>query len=124
MWKHISNEHDGCVENVTFSWNVTRKFKKPMQRQLFEAVKIGRKRNETNLNTKYEYNGQRLRRFEVHKDRSYDCKVCGHLFSDVQDLKNHNTMFHVRINCDSENCSHIAFGESGHKEHLKNSHNS
>ena len=42
MFKHIEKEHAGNVESVAFSWKVTKKLKKPMQRQLYEAVKISR----------------------------------------------------------------------------------
>ena len=61
MRKHVDNEHEGNGENVEFQWKVTGTFKKPLQRQLTEAVKISRKPNEENLNSKNEYNGQRLR---------------------------------------------------------------
>ena len=39
MYKHKIKDHDGN-EEVKFRWVVTGIFQKPMQRQLFEAVKI------------------------------------------------------------------------------------
>ena len=80
MWKHIQKDHNGQTDNVNFSWKITKICKKPLQRQLCEAVKINNKKSEENLNTKYEYNGQRLRRLEVNKETHFDCKVCGQLF--------------------------------------------
>ena len=55
MRKHVDNEHEGNGENVEFQWKVTGTFKKPLQRQLTEAVKISRKPNEENLNSKNEW---------------------------------------------------------------------
>ena len=120
MWKHILKDHAGNAENVNFSWRVNRKLRKPLQRQLFEAVKISRKSPQENLNTKCEFNGQRLRKFETHTDRIYDCHVCGQLFDDMKKVKDHNRMFHMKITCDQ--CFAIHFGETGLKEHFKNSH--
>ena len=88
-----------------------------------EAVKISRKRNDENLNSKCEYNAQRLRKFEVQKDKyhEYDCKICGHRFDNVNEVKIHDKMFHMKITC--EHCLHTVFGETSLKYHMMNSHN-
>ena len=62
MLKHINEEHDGLKENVKFSWRVIRKHSKPLQRQLHEAIRIKNKKDKENLNTKFEFNGQRITR--------------------------------------------------------------
>ena len=120
MWKHIQKDHNGQTDNVTFSWRVTKICKKPLQRQLCEAVKINNKKSEENLNTKYEYNGQRLRRLEVNKEIHFDCKVCGQLFKTSDHRKGHTEMFHEKIQCTQ--CNYDAFGKSGLKEHVRVSH--
>ena len=58
MLKHIKEEHDGLKENIKFSWRVIRKHSKPLQRQLHEAIRIKNEKNQENLNTKFEFNGQ------------------------------------------------------------------
>ena len=120
MWKHINSDHDGNINDVEFSWKVTKVSKKPLQRQLYEAVKINNKHNEENLNSKNEYNGQRLRKLEVNRDIHFDCKVCGQLFATFQHKKTHTQMFHERIKC--KQCVYEAFGESGLKEHRRTTH--
>ena len=122
MWKHVVNEHNSDPSNITFSWKVTKKCNKPLQRQLCEAVKINRKKKDENLNTKYEYHGQRLRKLEVNHDKFHDCKTCGQLFSKFNDMKNHKELFHVNIKCEEKECDVVYFGTSGLKEHMKNIH--
>ena len=52
MYKHVTKEHNGNVENVNFDWKVLSKHKKPLQRQLAEAINIDKKSPDVNLNSK------------------------------------------------------------------------
>ena len=54
MLKHVNKEHNGHKEHVKFPFKVLRKHKKPLERQLDEAVNMNRKKPAENLNTKYE----------------------------------------------------------------------
>ena len=125
MWKHIIDEHNGDPANVSFSWKVTRKCNKPIQRQLCEAVRINRKPNEQNLNTKCEYNGQRLRKINIHNDKAHDyhgynCQICGHEFVRLPEKEGHEKMFHTQKQCTY--CTQVQFGERGMTEHVNNFH--
>ena len=120
MWKHIESEHNGHSDDITFSWKVTKICKKPPRRQLYEAVRINRKKSDENLNTKHEYNGQRLRRLEVIQENCFDCKICGQLFKTFHHRKTHTEMFHEKTKCNQ--CEYEAFGQSGLKEHVRLSH--
>ena len=94
--------------------------KKPLRRQLYEAVKINRKKKDENLNTKHEYNGQRLRKLEVIQENSFDCKTCGQLFKTLQQRKIHTETFHQKTKCNE--CEYEAFGQNGHTEHMRSTH--
>ena len=122
MLKNINEEHDGLKENVKFSWRVIRKHSKPLQRQLHEAIRIKNKKDKENLNTKFEYNGQRITRISLSSKQSHiHCKVCGCEFNQVREKEDHMLKFHTEIKCTM--CEYNAFGESGLKEHQRNKHN-
>ena len=63
MWKHIQSEHaNENTENITFSWKVSSKMRKPLERQLTESVRIARAAPEENLNSKSEFNSYSIKR--------------------------------------------------------------
>ena len=119
MMKHITNEHDGKKDEVEFSWKVLRKHNKPLQRQLHEAVRIKNKHPEEILNSKSEFQSQRIRRIEI--ENSYDCKVCSSSHKSKNAVQEHYQNFHQRYNCDQ--CEYKSFGSSGLLEHIKNKNN-
>ena len=94
------------------------KHRKPLRRQLHEAVNIKNKPSNENLNSKSEFHGQRINR--VHLEKKYDCKTCGTLESSKQNLDIHVKKFHKSIKC--LQCEEMCFGESGLKEHMKTIH--
>ena len=123
MLKHIEKEHSEDVVNVKFSWRVIRKHSKPLQRQLHEAIRIQNKKEVENLNTKFEYNGQRINRISLSSNTAkLNCRTCGRECDQYEDLMNHNKKFHNRIKCNK--CDYQAFGTSDLTEHTKNIHTS
>ena len=50
--KHMLKEHHDKVHEARFEWKVLRKFDKPLQRQLTEAINIESKSAAENLNSK------------------------------------------------------------------------
>ena len=118
MKKHIEKDHQGIAEGVKFAWKVLMKHRKPLRRQLHEAVNIKNKPSNENLNSKSEFHGQRINR--VHLEKKYDCKTCGTLESSKQNLDIHVKKFHKSIKC--LQCEEMCFGESGLKEHMKTLH--
>ena len=123
MLKHIMLEHGGQKEGVKFSWRVLRKHDKPLQRQLHEAVRINNKSEDENLNSKSEYNGQRINRISLSSNRTqFNCDTCGHGFNSYIEKDRHTRKFHMRIDCSYNGCDYISFGESGKEEHNKNKH--
>ena len=116
MRKHVDNEHEGNGENVEFQWKVTGTFKKPLQRQLTEAVKISRKPHEDNLNSKNEYNGQRLRRLNFNEQTDQArCDVCGAMFESRNKLREHHEKFHEAFTC--KMCQYTSIGNVDLKYH-------
>ena len=116
MRKHVDSEHEGKGENVEFNWRVTGTFKKPLQRQLTEAVKISRKTNAENLNSKNEYNGQRLRRLNFNEQTDqFRCDTCGAIFETKSKLLEHHEKFHKVYNC--AKCEYTSIGNVDLKYH-------
>ena len=121
MLKHINAEHAGIKEGVEFTWKVIEKHSKPLQRQLKEAVRIKNSKIEESLNSKMEFNGQRIQRVSLEKSqKEFICNICGNSNKTVFELQEHKERFHIRKNC--EFCDYIAYGQSGIKEHMKTSH--
>ena len=116
MQKHIVSDHKGHQDDVTFSQKVIKVCKKPLRRQLYEAVKINKKKKDENLNTKHESNGQRLRKLVI-QENSFDCKTCEQLCKTLQHRIVHTEKFHQKTKCNK--CEYEAFGQSGLKEHVR-----
>ena len=51
------------------------KHRKPLRRQLHEAVNINNKSPDENLNSKSEFHSQRIKRINL--ENQFDCKTCG-----------------------------------------------
>ena len=81
------------------------------------------KKDVENLNTKFEYNGQRINRISLScNSDKLNCRVCGHECDQPQELMNHNKKFHIRTKCNE--CDYQAFGTRDLTEHVKNNHTS
>ena len=117
--KHATIEH-GEDENVVFKWKVTGKFRKPMQRQIFEAIKIDKKNESENLNSKSEYNGHCVRRLTLDKDLLFTCNLCSSKFKYIVEMKNHKKDIHEKNNCSK--CNKIVFGQKHLQYHMKDMH--
>ena len=70
-------------------------FRKALQRQLKESVEIDGKKPEENLNSKNEFNGQRIRRLIIDSDpQGYKCFSCSSMFNSRESLKRHKKEVH------------------------------
>ena len=119
MRKHALKEHPQNKHEVNFKWKVLRKFKKPLQRQLFEANRINSFANNVILNSKQEFNS-------INMDTSnkitptFQCNSCGALFMENHLLNNHKNNFHKQTKC--KNCQYEALGLTDLKYHHMNFH--
>ena len=121
MVKHIMKEHDGNFDEVNFRWKILGSFKKPLTRQITEAVKIKRSKDEVNLNSKTEFNAQRIKKVIIERTKkTYDCKVCGLMATEESQLDKHDVKFHRKVQCIQ--CEESCFGERAHHEHMTNNH--
>ena len=121
MFKHVNDEHCGECDEVKFSWKVLKKHKKPLQRQIHEAVNISKKGQYENLNSKSEFNYQSVERLSLNKPKfSMTCKICGQLHRNKQEVENHEEKFHNRKLCSK--CNYLSFGQRDLEEHDQNTH--
>ena len=120
MHKHIQKEHENNPENVSFSWKVIGQFKKPLSRQLFEAIKIDKKEESVNLNSKSEYFRHNMKKIIINNS-DFQCNSCARKFQADNELKVHEQMVHTRLKCKS--CNYISFGEYDLQNHNKTAHN-
>ena len=119
MRKHQKNEHENEGEICDFEWNVIGQFKKPLRRQLCEAVLINNTKKSELLNTKCEYFSNRIGKVELVSERTH-CKSCGRMFTSQEELLEHMKAVHERFQC--EQCSYISFGDRDMKQHTKVKH--
>ena len=121
MHKHVSKEHADNVEKVTFDWEVISKHKKPLQRQLAEAVKINKKSQEVNLNSKNEYFKHNVQRIEIVRDGwTVQCEYCSRKFNNLKELEIHEIDFHIKYNC--KKCEYQSFGKKDLNQHISSIH--
>ena len=118
MKKHIDKDHEGNVEGVKFTWKVLMKHRKPLRRQLHEAVNITNKFPDDNLNSKSKFHSQRIKRINL--ESQFDCKTCGSMSNSPEQVLSHMKKFHTIFNCNK--CQQKCYGESGLKEHMKSNH--
>ena len=122
MIKHVNNDHEGKKENVQFIWKVLKKHRKPLERQISEAVNISKKKEDENLNSKSEFNHQTIKRISLDgkNKMKIHCKTCGSLFDHKEKMKEHIEMFHENQQC--ETCEYEAIGSKDLKYHAKVAH--
>ena len=122
MSKHINLEHGGNKEGVEFTWKVLKVHPKPLQRQLHEAVVIKNKKDEDSLNSKSEFNSQRIKRISLDKNMAnLNCDICGSKCNTIEEKIAHTAKFHKRYKC--QKCEYLSFGTSGLDEHVLVKHN-
>ena len=106
MKKHLEDEH--AEEPCNFAWSVVNSFRKPMLRQITEAINIKNTSKSSLMNLKQEYFTNDVNGIVLNK-KEHRCKECGKCFDKLPDVKLHLKAMHENINCDQ--CSHISFGE-------------
>ena len=122
MYKHVAKQHNGNGENVDFDWKVLSKHKKPLQRQLAEAIKIDKKSPEVNLNSKNEYFKHNVQRLDIVRDGwTEECEYCSRKFNNLKELEIHEIDFHIKYKC--KKCEYQAFGQKDLDRHTNSTHN-
>ena len=118
MYKHVSSDHQNSVQDVVFDFKVEGKFKKPLQRQLFEAKCIENTPSNSSLNTKDEFNYQSIRKLDLKTaEKIHHCNICGQTFTLKNKLNDHDEKFHRKYPCDL--CGYESYGSRGLMEHMK-----
>ena len=117
MKKHVDKEHEGKPDDVKFEWKVLRRNRKPLLRQITEAVKIAKKNTTENLNSKNEFNHHSIDRVVAKK---LDCNYCGRVFNSNIDLVDHKKLFNEKFNCDV--CMNVSFRSYAQRLHMKDNH--
>ena len=121
MHKHVEKDDKDSDDKVTFSWKVIGQFRKPLARQLCEAVHIDNKCEDSNLNSKSEYFRQSTKRITIsNEELKQQCDFCSKIMKTKNELQNHVKLFHTRMNCDQ--CDYLSFGEYDLKLHIKSVH--
>ena len=120
MYKHVQNEHGGDVTNVNFKFQVEKTFKKPLQRQLYEAKCIDKTPEIENLNSKDEFNGQSQKTLEICNKKRFNCKICGQKVESLILMEQHNEKFHRKYMCNL--CDYESFGKKELLDHQQNRH--
>ena len=120
MLKHMQTDHDKDVKNVEFTWNVLGKFRKPMRRQLTEAIHI-EKAGKNALNLKNEYFKVNMNTIKLsNKEEEFVCNKCSRTFEDVKSLLDHKRVTHDRVKC--QKCNFISFGSKDLERHSSEKH--
>ena len=118
--KQIENEHADTRNKCEFEWKVINSFRKPMQRQLSEAVYIHNTDKNEVLNLKNEYFSNNIKGLELaNSEEEITCNSCGRKFQRDQ-FEEHLTAVHRRYNCTK--CDYISFGDRDMKNHTTIKH--
>ena len=121
MNKHVTNEHEGNPEGIEFDWKIVGKFKKPLARQLTEAIKIDKKTKDESLNSKTEYFQHTTKRLVIEgREEREECAFCGRKFGKINDLLKHEQEFHTKHTCTI--CKDEFFGTKSLMHHSKEKH--
>ena len=113
MLKHIKKEHENeNPQDIKFSWKISQKFRKPLERQLTEAVNIANAPIDESLNSKGEYNSYILRKLKLEK-HDFQCVECSAKFTQKETMQQHFEAYPQRIIC--ENCEYVSFGKRDFK---------
>ena len=122
MYKHIENEHRNLNgKECDFKWTVLNRFKKPMQRQLSEAINIDNTNSTQLLNLKNEYFKANIKGIDLH-NKQFTCKYCSAICKNSKTLNEHIMMFHKQHDC--EKCAYKAFGLDNLRKHKLEKHSS
>ena len=122
MYKHMKNEHDNLTrQECEFRWTVVKKFKKPMQRQLSEAISIDSENSEHLLNLKNEYFKANIKGIDLCR-KQFICTHCSRISENSTVLNEHIMQFHKQYDC--EKCDYRAFGLDSLKRHREEKHSS
>ena len=90
------------THDTSFSWKVSSKFRKPLERQLTESVNIARASSQENLNSKSEFNSHSIERLLLPNEKEhFQCNECSALFVGKFLLMKHFQANHKRIICES-----------------------
>ena len=119
MKKRIEYEHQEDGKSCEFEWKVINQFRKPLRRQLCEAIHIGMTNKKELLNTKSEYFSNEIGRLELQKPK-VTCNECGRKFKSSEELQEHFVTIHERFKC--EKCPFISFGNKDLKLHVRDKH--
>ena len=116
MLKHIQSEHRNIKSNeCDFKWQVISKFRKPMQRQISEAINIENSNASELLNLKNEY----FRGIDLYKEQII-CKYCSLELESLEEIKSHIEYVHQRYEC--QKCDYKAYGSRDLRTHTQNTH--
>ena len=122
MKKHIESDHKNNDTVCEFEWKIINSFRKPMQRQLSEAVHINNTNSKEVLNLKNEYFSNNIKGLELpNLENRITCNSCGHKFDQKTQFQNHFTAVHKRFSCPE--CDYISFGDRDLKNHSDIHHN-
>ena len=117
MRKHIENDHENESTKCEFDWQIVNSFKKPMLRQLTEAVNINNTKPIESLNLKNEYFKNNINGIQLSKDDEYTCNKCGRKFQSRKSLNEHFKTIHERLQC--QDCDYLSFGNRDIENHIK-----
>ena len=95
------------------------KFRKPMQRQLSEAINIENTKSNELLNLKNEYFKNSIKGVEL-SCKQCICKYCSRAFEDKNELMKHIEYIHKNYEC--QQCDYKAFGSCDYLNHVKQTH--
>ena len=120
MLKHIQSEHRNIKSNeCDFKWQVMSKFRKPMQRQISEAINIENSNASELLNLKNEYFRNNIRGIDLYK-KQIICKYCSLELESLEEIKSHIEYVHQRYEC--QKCDYKAYGSRDLQNHTQNTH--
>ena len=121
MRKHIENEHRDDCSNCDFEWKVISKLKKPMLRQLSEAVHINNTKKNELLNLKNEYFKNNINALQLeNSEEEITCRACGRIFDTKSEFRDHFTAVHNRFGC--RECDYKSFGMRDLNTHMQIKH--
>ena len=121
MFKHLKNYNGGDVSKADFKWKVIGSFKKPILRQLSEAIEIDNAKDEESLNLKNEYFANKIRKLEVSESKKYQCNYCSQHQQNYATLMIHIEDHHKKYKC--ENCEDTVYGRKALMYHENLQHN-
>ena len=117
MLQHVELEHkDLGNKQCDFVWSVIRKFKKPMQRQLSEAISIDNTANDEIINLTNENFKTNIKGIEINK-KQYIFQFCSRVFDNWNELSKHIKSNHKQYKC--QQCDYRVFGSGDINRHNK-----